>query len=279
MQSNWGRAVVCVLTVPTALALLTGCSVIPGSTGSITVSGTAGPAGVTSKPSAAGPSDAGSPGNDSPGNGSAPAGSSGAKKGCAPGGAAIPSGAATGLTQDLDGDGLKDTLWLADKGSSRILGVETASGGRFSRTFSSASPVRANAVAGRLGDGSAIILLDFNREAKLYAVTGCKIVPTLNTQGRQYTFDEGYTGYGSGAGCPVVGASGRRLVGYLAKPGGHGDGYIVKRTLINLSKNGTRATNGPVEVLGEGLPGSDKAVTTAQEIICADGDRVLEPVN
>jgi len=272
MQTKWARAVVCALTMPTALAVLTGCGVVPGSHAGVTVDGTAGPAAVTAKPSATG-----SAGSDPAGNGSAPS-PSGAKKGCAPGGVDLPSGAATALTQDLDGDGLKDTLWMADKGSSRVLGVETASGARFSTTFSNASPVRANAVGGRLGDGSAIILLDFNREAKLYAVTGCKIVPTLNKQGQQYTFDEGYTGYGSGVGCPLIGA-GRRLVGYLAKPGGHGDGYIVTRTLINLSKNGTRADNGPIEEVGRGLPGSDPVVTKAQEIICADGDRVIEPVN
>jgi hypothetical protein len=276
MQTNWGRAVVCALAVPTALAVLTGCSVVPGSSGSITVPGTAGPAGATSRPSAAGSAGPSSAGNDSSAT-SAAATPSGAKKGCAPGGAPVPSGAATAQTQDLDGDGKEDSLWLV-KGDTRVLGVETASGARFSTTFRNAAPTRANAVGGRLGDGSAVILLDFIREAKLYAVTGCKIVPTLNAQGKQYTFDEGFTGYGSGVGCPMIG-SGRRLVGYLAKPGGNGDGYIVTRTLINLSKNGTRADNGPVEEVGSGLAGSDPVVTTAQEIICADGDRVIEPVN
>ena len=275
MKTNWGRAAVWAVTVPTAMAVLSGCGVIPGSHGSISMeSGTAGPAVATSSPAAGG--------SDTPAASSTPtksAGSTGspAAKGCPAGGAAVPANANRALTVDLDGDKKKDTLWLADKGGSRVLGVETASGARMSTVFASGLPFSANAVGGMLGDGSAVILLDFSREAWLYGVIDCKIYGYENVQGKQYKFDEGFTGHGTGVGCPEIGTQGRRLVGYLAEPGGNGDGYKVTRTLINLDRKEIVATNGATESVAEGVPGSDTNVKRAEQIICGPGDRVTEP--
>lgn len=284
MQRNWRRAVMCAVSVPTAMAVLSGCGVLGGSSkGSITLEGTAVPAAAAgASPSAtASTSESASP-SASPAStpkASSAAGGSGGKQGCTAGGAAIPGSADKADTADLDGDGKTDTLWLAVKGNTRMLGVETASGARFATSFTNSAPTSSTAVASRLGDGSAVILLDFSREAKLYAVADCAIVPVRNTQGQQYTFDEGFTGFGSGAGCPVIGSSGRHLVGYLAKPGGYGDGYIVTRTVINLSKGGTQALNGTVTTVGNGLPGSDPIVKTAQAVTCGAGDRATEPAS
>jgi hypothetical protein len=266
MQTNWRRAVVWAVTMPTAIAVLAGCG---GSHGTITMNTGAVPAGTATPSAAAEPTKSGSP---TPGTDTTPATS-----GCPAGGAAVPKDAGTAETADLDGDGKADTLWLAIKGNDRVLGVTTASGARFSTVFTNQSSANANAVGGRLGDGTSVILLDFVREAKLYVVTGCKIVPSLNIDGEQYSFDEGVTGFGSGVGCPEIKGQGRRLVGYLAEPGGNGDGYIVTRTLIKFSRNGTLATNGAVQTVDEGAPESDPDVIRAKEIICGPGERANEP--
>ena len=275
MQTNWGRVARCAAGVPAALVMLvggvvlSGCGVIPGGEGAIKLSGTARPAVASS---------AASPAASSPASPDAVASATVAvTTGCPAGGAAVPASAGTASTVDLDGDKKPDTLWLAIRGDDRVLGVETASGARFSTVFTNSLPTTASAIGGRLGDGTAVILLDFSREARLYAVTGCAIVPTLNVQGQQYTFDEGVTGLGTGVGCPVIGTQGRRLVGYLAVPGGNGDGYRVTRTVINLTKQGTLATNGITGVVDEGAPESDPDVRRAKQIICGPGERAFEP--
>ncbi len=200
-------------------------------------------------------------------------------KGCPPGGADIPPKAHGARTADLDGDEKLDILWLAIKGNTRMLGVQTATGARFATSFTNPAPTTAKAVAGRLGDGSAIILLDFIREVKLYAVVGCAIVPVRNIDGKQYTFDGGFAGFGTGVGCPVIGSTGRKLAGFLAKSaksGDDGDGVIVTRTTINLSEGGTRALNGAVKTV-TGRAESDPTVKRARAVTCGTGGRALEP--
>jgi len=271
MQINWGRTAGWAIAGPAALALLTGCGVVPGGSVEIMVDGTAAAAvGTTPSPAPSGSSDPSA----------APPVPGAVGVGCPPGGAAVPNGAGVATTQDLDGDGLADDLWLSRSGGRRMLGVETASGARFFTTFTGdgLAPL-ANAVAGRVDGGTAVILLDFTSQARLYTVTGCKIVKTMNQLGEQYAFDEEMT-YGTGAGCPAIGAGGtRRLVGYLAKPVGSGAGYSVTRTIIELSRNGTRARNGTEEKIADGVPGSHKRVREGQEIICGPGGRALEPAD
>jgi hypothetical protein len=273
MQRNWQRAVLCAVTMPTASAVLSGC-VLGG--GPATVGGLAGPAGpaVSITAPASSPATSATPAASGDDTASPPA----PTEGCAAGGDRLPEIVNSVETPDLDGDGEPDNLWLGVKGNTRMLGVRTASGARFATSFTSATPTAA-AVAGRLADGSAIILLDFTQEAKLYAVVDCAIVQVRNAQGNQYTFDRGSNGFGSGVGCPVIGSLGQRLVGYLAEPGGFGDGYTVTRTTINLSKNGTRALNGTVKTVGTGLPASNSKVKTAQTVTCGTADRVREPAS
>ncbi|HST85938.1 MAG TPA: hypothetical protein VLL08_29640 [Kineosporiaceae bacterium] len=280
MQSNWRRAVLRAVTVPTAVAVLSGCGALPGSH-PVTYTGTAAPAGgISTSPVAAAPTATGTDSTAEPGDPptkvSAPATAKPVTKPCTAGGAAIPNSANGAQTADLDGDGKRDIIWLGIKGNARMLGVQTASGARFAVSFTHAGKSTAAALAGRLGDGTAVILLDFSQEVKLYAVLDCAIVPVSNTQGKQYTFDEGVTGFGTGVGCPLIGAS-RHLVGFLAKPGGAGDGYIVTRTMVNLSEGGTRALNGTVKTLATGVPSSNPLVKKAQAVTCGAGKRALEP--
>jgi hypothetical protein len=195
--------------------------------------------------------------------------------GC-PAGGSVPAGAATGATAELDGDGRADILWLSG-GEQRTLGVSTASGAVFSTVFSSAAPQAASALGARLGEGSAIVLLNTGRSVPLYAVIGCELVPTANVQGQQYTFDLGFTGYGTGVGCVDLG-KGRELVGLNARSEEDGQSFQVTRTPILLHDHGASAINGTTEVIAKEAAPQDPVVTTAQSVTCGkDRAQVHEP--
>jgi hypothetical protein len=259
------------------LALLAGCGALNGKDTITMTNATAGPADAGQASASASASNGSTGAATIKATTTSSGGTTTGGKGCPAGGAAIPAGAGTAGTADLDGDGKGDTIWLAGKGDTRLLGVRTATGARFSTVFSSASPVSASAVAGRLGDGSAVILLDLSRETKLYAVVNCTIVASRNTQGNQYTFDQGFTGYGTGAGCPSLGSSGRHLVGYLAKPNADGSRFRVTRTTISLGSHGAKASNAATVTLGRALRPNSAVVKLAQSVTCGTGARAFEP--
>ena len=257
---------------PALLLALTACGA--ESTPQNVSGATAGPAGVAnplaseddSEPSATSPADSATDDSPMPADG-----------GCPEGGGEIPTKAAGVEVGDLDGDGARDELWLSNNGNKRRLGVRTASGGVMSTVFQSGSPQGAVAVANRLGDGSAIILLSTGRRAALYAVVDCKIVPTMDKTGGQYTFDLGFGSYGTGVACPMANDK-LYLAGYLATAAER-EGYEnITRTRIDMSEEGARADNGTVAELGE--HGDDSAsVRIAHGVSCGDSGTVEEPVS
>ena len=199
----------------------------------------------------------------------------GGTKGCAQGGGSVPTDAGSAQVGDLDGDGAKDEVWLADKGDQRTLGVLTASGGVFSTTFTSASPISASAVANRLGDGSAVILLSTGRSAALYAVVDCKIVPTKNKEGAQYSFDLGFGDFGTGVACPTAKGA-LYLAGYNTVDSKQKGYANVTRTRIDLTADGAKAANGVKAELGEF--GNDSATyKIAHDVSCGDSETAKEP--
>jgi hypothetical protein len=226
---------------------------------------------------------ASSPVNEPPSGSASPAAALGGSTpttlhpaGC-PAGGRVPRGAATGATADLDGDGRSDSLWFSG-GERRTLGVSTASGAVFSTVFTSGAPQTASALGARLGEGSAVVLLNTGRSVPLYAVIGCALVPTTNVQGQQYTFDLGFTGYGTGVGCADLG-HGLGLVGLNARPDGHGQSFEVTRTPILLHHHGASATNGTTKVIAKDAAADDRVVTTAQSVTCGkDRAQVHEPL-
>jgi hypothetical protein len=269
------------LAVAGLTALLAGCSLMPG--GGSVVGGSAAPAdpAIAATPTAgrsSSPSRTPTPNsNPTPARTTTHATGSGRPSSpgaCPAGGPALPAGADPVRTADLDGDGRADSIWLADRGGKRILGVRTASGARFSTTFSSAAPQAASATAGRLADGSAVVLLDTGRSAGLYLVIDCHLATALNAQGEPYVFDKGFTGFGTGAGCPTVGSK-RVLAGYLATSDGGGD-FRVTRTVIDLTPGTRRAVNGATTTLGTGLSADSPVVRTATTVACT-GDAAHEP--
>lgn len=202
-------------------------------------------------------------------------GADGGRTGCPATHARVPSGAATAQVADLDGDGERDEIWLFGAGDRHTLGVRTASGAVTSTTFRRTDLTPAEAVANRLGDGSVVVLLDTGATALLYTVSDCAIVATRNVDGQQYTFDLGITGYGTGVGCPG-GADERYLAGYNAMDPARSGTATVLRTRIDLSGDGTSATNGAQTDLGDHDSGS-ALYRTANRVSCGGSATVTEP--
>ena len=166
--------------------------------------------------------------------------------GCPSVGRALPAGAHTKQTIDVDGDGRPDTEWIADRPDSSggvPFGVRTASGAVFSAGIESASPVaRSVMFADVTGHGEVIALASDGRQVLLYAVSECQIIPEKNQQGQQYAFDLGFTGFGTGVGCVDANGDGTTdLVGLKLNSESNGPGTIT-RTIIEL--NGPNARNG-----------------------------------
>lgn len=226
------------------------------------------PSSTAPGPSAVGSASASAPAASGPSDAAAGA----PRAGCAPTGESIPAGAAgVAETADLDHDGVADNLWLADVDGRRLLGVRTASGAVFSTTFTSAAPQRASAVAQELGPDLSIVLLNAGRSVPLYAVVDCRLTPTQNPEGQQYTFDLGFTGFGTGVGCAPAKDGPRRwdLYGLLAHQVGDGS-WTVTGTRIDLDRSGRTARNGAGSDLVTGADGKAAAVEAARTVTCGD---------
>jgi hypothetical protein len=145
-------------------------------------------------------------------------------------------------------------------------GVATAAGGNFSATIRSASPVaRSVLVADVTGRGELIALASDGRQVLLYGISGCSLVPERNAQGRQYAFDLGFTGFGTGVGCVDADGDGTTdLVGLKYVPEKYGAGTI-ERTIVEL--HGAQARNGATDrVLVTRASEADEA----QSVTCGD---------
>jgi hypothetical protein len=181
----------------------------------------------------------------------------------------MPSGAQTKQTIDVDGDGRPDTEWIAttpDGDGGVPFGVRTASGAVLTATINSASPVaRSVMFADVTGHGEVIALASDGRQVLLYAVSGCEIVAEKNLQGKQYAFDLGFTGYGTGVGCVDANGDGTTdLVGLDYVPESQGEGTI-KRTIVTL--DGPDARNGATDT----VPASNANLAQeAQSVTCGD---------
>lgn len=182
----------------------------------------------------------------------------------------MPTGAASATIVDVDGDGRADVAWFADVDGQRLFGITTASGATHSASFDSGAPFAATVAVNTVDQPYTvpIALVDLGRSVALFTLANCDVQPTVNAQGEQYTFDKGFTGYGTGVGCPLV-ADSRQLAGFNAVAADDGT-YTVTQTLIYLDDDGTHATNGDEQTLGTGLAADDPLVVAAQQTSCGD---------
>jgi hypothetical protein len=176
----------------------------------------------------------------------------------------VPATADSKQTLDVDGDGRPDTVYIDDEtggGGGVPFGIVTASGADFFENFASASPVgRSVLVADVTGKGEFVALASDGRAVKLWAISDCSFVPVQNAQGQQYTFDLGFTGFGTGVGCADVDGDGvRDLVGLQV------DGTSLTSTVVQLE--GARATNGTSTTIADASPA---LVDSAHQVTCGD---------
>ncbi|QJW35323.1 hypothetical protein [Cellulosimicrobium protaetiae] len=212
------------------------------------------------------------PASPSPTDDGSPTGetSTPAAEGCPAAGDGVPAGAGTHEIVDVDGDGRPDTAWLTG-GADRAFGITTASGATFSAPVESASPQPASAIVQVVAAGDAtapIALVDTGREVLLFSVADCAVTPTQNAQGEQYTFDKGFTGFGTGVGCTEVDEE-LHLAG-LDAVSDDGTSFTVSRTFVELDTDAKTATNGAEETVAQDAAADDPVVTTAQETSCGD---------
>lgn len=235
------------LGIVLGLLLLTGCS---SGEDDVASPGTTTATGTTTPPATTAPS--------APAAEGCPAAASGQPSG-------VPEGATSKPTLDVDGDGRPDTLWIDDEtaaGGGVVFGVQTASGGTLFTDFNSASGSNARSVlvADVTGQGELVALADDGRSVRLYGLSDCSLVPEQNAQGEQYTFDLGFTGFGTGVGCADVDGDGTRdLVGLLA------DGTSVTSTVVDL--DGPRATNGTSSTIADATA---QQQDLAHQVTCGD---------
>ena len=191
--------------------------------------------------------------------------------GCAPAGTGMPAGAVSGPTVDVDGDGRADSMWLQrNADGTQLAGITTASGATFSASYSSASPLpRRVLVADVNGAGTIAAIVSDGRQAGLFTVLNCSLVPAMNPQGAQYTFDLGMGVNGTGIGCTkVAGTSATGLVGLKLNRDGAGKPVSVTRTAILLK--GASASNGASDTVDVSGDPTGPAATTATQITCGD---------
>ena len=196
--------------------------------------------------------------------------------GCPSVGRAVPAGTRTKQTVDVDGDGRPDTAFIGlapDSSGGVPFGVRTASGAVLASTIHSASPVaRSVLFADVTGHGEVVALADDNRQVQLWAVSDCQLIPEQNVQGQQYTFDLGFTGYGTGVGCVDANGDGTTdLVGlkYVPEPQGAG---TIQRTIVRLT--GPQARNGATDtvvVTRASMVDEAHSVTCGDRTMAADG--------
>ncbi|MCU1690119.1 MAG: uncharacterized protein JWN61_209 [Pseudonocardiales bacterium] len=254
-----------VLTVVGVVALAVGgCSSSSGGTGDIkaptTGASTSSAAPSTPPPTSSAPTTA-------PATTAAPTTAAPVAQGCPPTGAGVPAGAASRQVIDVDGDGRADTVWLMTADAPARLGMTTASGATFvfPITFAGGSEP-SGIVADVTGNGSQIIAFAFNsRVVDLLRIVNCSFTVVTNPQGQPYTFDLGFSGYGTGVGCVDANGDGvRDLVGLNIVRNGAGQPSAITRTIITMQ--GTAAANGQTY----NLPVNPAALASASTVTCGD---------
>lgn len=240
------------------LVLVTGC----GSGGSEESPGPSDVSASVSEPATSEPAD------QSP-TASSSSDDSGSLQGCAATDDGTPSGAGTAKVIDVDGDGADDLAWIT-AGADRRFGITTQSGATFSIAIDSASPIRASAVVNVVGESDTpTALVDDGRAVHVFSVSDCDLHVVQNKDGAPYTFDKGFTGYGTGVGC-IADDGALHLAGLNAEADSNGEKFKVTRTLVDLSSDGMQAINGEPKVVAEDASADDPVVTTAQETTCGD---------
>jgi hypothetical protein len=174
--------------------------------------------------------------------------------------------------EDIDGDGRPDTEFYSESPQFEY-GIQTASGATVVLRDDLAGPGKHSGWSAPLESEVVITVLDDSRTATLHAFVDCAFVTTTGLNGKPYSFSlRGFGAYGTGVACSN-GNGGRQLLGLLATRGDDGR-YDVTKTLVNVSKDGTKALNGGSSQVASDVPADDARVASAMESRCGDIPKV-----
>lgn len=160
---------------------------------------------------------------------------------------AIGGDANTGEIIDVDGDGRRDTAWLAaTRDGRRELGVVTAAGGSDAVEINSASPVELALLAAEAdGRPPVELFVSDNRTVQLWTFDQCSLQPVTSPDGQPYQFDLGFRGTGTGVGCTDADGDGRQDLVGLNVTRSNESTVDWSRTIIE--RDGLEASNGETD--------------------------------
>jgi hypothetical protein len=191
-------------------------------------------------------------------------------EGCPGDGPEVPEGAGVGSGPivDVDGDGRRDTGWLAGHSDgSRELGVATAAGGGDVVSIDSASPVTLTLLAIDADEEPPVeLFVSDGRTVELWAFADCRLAPVTNPENEPYLFDLGFRGTGTGVGCRDV-PGGRELVGLNITDD---NGTQVDWTRTVIERDGLAARNGATDEGRFERPDDDAAIELLHTVSCED---------
>jgi hypothetical protein len=182
---------------------------------------------------------------------------------------------------DVDGDGRRDTAWLASPGNgAREMGIVTAAGGGDKVTVGSAAPFPLSLlVAEADGEPPVELFVSDNRSVQLWTFVDCELQPVTDADGDPYVFDRGFTGYGTGVGCIDADGDGRRDLVGLNVTGLDEPTVDWSRTIIE--RDGTVATNGATDTGTFHQPADADRIAQLYDVTCGDltmaDDSVTQP--
>jgi len=196
-----------------------------------------------------------------------------AQGGCPANDVSVPAGADTATIPDVDGDGLDDTEFYTEADVPFGYGIHTASGATAILPDDLAGPNTHSGWSARLANGTVVTVIDDGRAATLHAFVDCRFVTSVGDNGQPYVFLlNGFGQFGTGVACSADSGQ-RQLLGLLAKRNDAGR-YDITSTVVSVSKDGRRATNGATSKVASNLAPSDPQVKAAMSSHCGDIPKV-----
>ncbi|GAB6900252.1 hypothetical protein [Kineosporia succinea] len=160
-------------------------------------------------------------------------------RGCAVTGKHVPKGAVRAGAGDIDGDGRNDQVWV----SADRKGFVTAGGAVFSQKIANAGGPEVGVFALHL-DNDVVALVEQGRTTYVSALADCTLKKTVTRNGEQVQYNRGFSSPYRDLGCLADDDYSELNALRLGHDEAAKKPWSVKQTVLNVSTDGARATNG-----------------------------------